>query len=83
MTDLWSTRLGTTVRRQRKLLKLTQEDLGNLAGTGLNFVSHVEKGKSTVRLDKLMALLKVLGIEIHLRCGKADISLSSELQTWS
>jgi len=78
MIEPWNIRLGEIIRKERKQQKLTQEELGNLAGTGLNFVSQVENGKSSVRFDKLMALLHVLGIELHVRYGKDLISTSFE-----
>ena len=71
--------LGEAVRNERKAQKLTLEELGRFSGVGLNFISQLERGKPTVRLDKMLAVLKVLGLEIHLRRGKAGISLERGL----
>ena len=73
-----SAELGKVVRTERKAQKLTQQRLGNLAETGLNFVSQLERGKRTVRLDKVLAVLKVLGLELRIVRGKN--SVSSELK---
>ena len=71
--------LGKTIRRLRKLKQLSQEDLGDLSGTGINFVSQLELGKKTVRLDKLLSVLRVLGLQFFLRRGKETISVSGDL----
>lgn len=57
--------IGGSIRRERQLAKLTQQELGDLAGTGLNFISQLERGKPTVRLDKLSAVLNVLGLTLE------------------
>lgn len=72
--------LGEVIRRERKARSLSQQELGNLAGTGLNFVSQIERGKETVRLDKLLTVLKVLGLEFILSRGTEAISIAKELR---
>ena len=44
------------VKERRKQLKLTQTELAMRAGVGLRFVRELEQGKSTLRLDKVLAL---------------------------
>lgn len=60
----WATRLGAELRARRKLLRLTQEELAVLAGCGPDFLYDLERGKPTVRLDKLVPVLDVLGLEL-------------------
>lgn len=57
-------RLGAAVRRRRKLLGLTQEAVARQAGCGPVFVYHLERGKPSLRLDKLLNILRVLGMDI-------------------
>jgi y4mF family transcriptional regulator len=59
--------LARQVRQRRKSLKLTQADLADLAGCSARFVRAFEQGKQTVRLDKVLDLLEVLGLELVLR----------------
>ncbi|MEX0755595.1 MAG: type II toxin-antitoxin system Y4mF family antitoxin [Actinomycetota bacterium] len=59
--------LGEHIRSRRRSLGLTQGELADLAGASPRFVRAVETGKSSVRLDKLLDLLEVLGLEIDLR----------------
>lgn len=60
----WARRLGAELRARRKLLRLTQEELAVLAGCGPDFLYDLERGKPTVRLDKLVPVLDVLGLEL-------------------
>lgn len=57
--------LGLEVRARRRELGLQQVELADLAGVSERFVRAVEHDKSTVRLDKLTALLDALGLELH------------------
>jgi len=59
--------LTRQVRDRRKSLKLTQADLADLAGCSPRFVRAFETGKQTVRLDKVLDLLDVLGLELHVQ----------------
>jgi HTH-type transcriptional regulator / antitoxin HipB len=56
--------LATELRDRRKSLKLTQQDLADLAGCSPRFVRALEAGKESVRLDKLVAVLDALGLEL-------------------
>ncbi|MBN8482187.1 MAG: helix-turn-helix transcriptional regulator [Xanthomonadales bacterium] len=58
--------LGQAIRRSRKAHGLTQTELAGLAGTGLRFVSELERGKPTASLDKTLAVLAVLGLRLLL-----------------
>jgi HTH-type transcriptional regulator/antitoxin HipB len=71
--------LGAAIRLERKSMRLSQQELGDLAGTGLNFVSQVERGKETVRFDKLLAVLRVLGLRLVLSRGTEGLTVTREL----
>ncbi len=58
------TSLGQQVRDRRKSLRLTQDSLADLAGCSPRFVRALEAGKATVRLDKVLAVLDALGLEL-------------------
>ena len=61
--------LSESVRRRRKTLALTQQDVADLAGCARLFVYDLEKGKSTIRLQKLMDVLQVLGMQLSIENG--------------
>lgn len=56
--------LAHVVKQRRTSLGLRQEDVADLAGVSLRFVQSVEAGKTTLRLDKLTAVLDVLGLKL-------------------
>jgi y4mF family transcriptional regulator len=56
--------LGEEVRQRRRELHLGQEEVADLAGVSPSFVRFVEHDKPTLRLDKMRAVLTVLGLEI-------------------
>lgn len=72
--------LARAVRARRKALKLTQVDLSRLAGCGPDFVYDVEVGKMSLRLDKLLDVLGVLGLELVVSQGKDVLRVAPELQ---
>ena len=45
----------------------TQTDLAGLSGTGLRFVSELERGKPNVALNKVVAVLAALGLRLEVR----------------
>jgi HTH-type transcriptional regulator / antitoxin HipB len=57
-------RLAHEVSERRRALGLRQVELAELAGTSARFVYEVERGKPSLRLDKVVDLLEVLGLEI-------------------
>jgi len=52
------------IRNARKAHGLTQAELAGLAGTGVRFVSELERGKPGVELGKLLDVLAVLGLRM-------------------
>jgi y4mF family transcriptional regulator len=71
--------LGALVRARRRSLRLNQAALCDLSGVGLAFLYELEHGKDTVRLDKVLAVLGVLGLELHVREGKQLLSEAPDL----
>ena len=75
MLDAHSTALiGKVVRFHRKRAGLSQHALADLAGIGKTSVFDIEKGKATVRLATLLAVLRTLNISMLL-----DSPLMAEL----
>ncbi len=63
--------LGLAVRKQRKSDGLTLADVAGLTNVGIRFLSELENGKPTVRLDKLLRVTSALGLQLHLAAGTA------------
>jgi len=53
--------IGSFVRCERKRRGLTQQELADLSGVGLNFVYQLEKNKATVQLNCANQVLRALG----------------------
>ena len=53
------------IKSRRKEHGLTQVELAERAGVGLRFLRELERGKSTVQLDKVNMVLKLFGEELQ------------------
>lgn len=53
--------IGEFVRQRRKANRMTQRELGELAGVGVRFISELERGKPSLRLDVVNKVLAVFG----------------------
>lgn len=63
MTEKY-TELNKFVRIKRKSLKMTQIEMSEKAGVGIRFVRELEKGKKTLRMDKVNQVLRLFGHEL-------------------
>ena len=55
---------GALIRQARKEQGLTQTDLAEWCGVGINFVSDAERGKPTVEMGRALRLAQMLGIDV-------------------
>jgi HTH-type transcriptional regulator/antitoxin HipB len=56
--------LAEAVRARRRQLGLRQEDLADLSGVSVRFLQALEGGKRSVQLDRVEAVLDVLGLRL-------------------
>lgn len=66
MAATFADRLADEVRARRAALRLSQQDVADMAGVSERFVRFVEQGKPSVQLDSLLAVLETLGLELQL-----------------
>lgn len=52
------------IKGKRKSLKLTQKEMAEKAGVGLRFVRELERGKETLKMDKVNQVLQLFGYEL-------------------
>lgn len=57
--------LGEAVVARRRELGLRQDELADLAGVSTRFVHTLEADKPSVQLDRVGAVLAVLGLELR------------------
>ncbi len=60
------TQVGAAIRRRRKLMKLSQSQLGEKCGLRQETISIVENGNLATRLDTLLAILAALDLELQI-----------------
>ncbi|MCB9034811.1 MAG: helix-turn-helix transcriptional regulator [Chitinophagales bacterium] len=59
--------IGEVIKEERRLAKLTQEQLAQKTGTKKSFISRIENGHSDIQLSTLYRLLEIgLGKKISL-----------------
>jgi y4mF family transcriptional regulator len=63
--------IGEIVRKTRRNLGVTQENIALTSGTGLRFIIDLEHGKPTCQLEKTLTVLRTLGIRIELQLPTA------------
>jgi len=56
--------IGSAIEEKRKQEKMTQKDLADITGTSVKFISNVERGNSTARLDKVLDLIRAVGLRV-------------------
>ena len=56
--------LGIFVRRRRRANGLSQQALAELAGVGARLVGELERGKRTLRMDAVNAVLGTFGRQL-------------------
>lgn len=57
--------IGEYIRTKRKLFYLTQIELSERTGVGIRFIRELERGKSTVQMDKVNQVLYLFGEELQ------------------
>ena len=57
--------IGKKIQELRKTAKITQVELSVRAGVGLRFIRELERGKPTVRLDKVDQVLEFFGYHLE------------------
>lgn len=64
--------LGKQIKTRRKILRITQPDLAEMAGISVNTLYKIEKGKANPTLKVLDKLGRVLGMEIKFEIKKPN-----------
>lgn len=56
--------LNKFVRLKRKSLKMTQKEMSEKSGVGIRFIRELERGKPTLKMDKVNQVLDLFGYEL-------------------
>jgi len=66
-------KIGQIIKQRRKTLSVTQKELAELAGIGINTLTKIERGEANPSLDVLQKVLDTLGMEIVIQIKRKDI----------
>lgn len=66
--------LNKFVRLKRKSLKMTQKEMSEKSGVGIRFIRELERGKQTLKMDKVNQVLDLFGYEL----GPIETTWSNE-----
>lgn len=58
--------IGNTIKKRRKMLKITQRTLAELAGVGINTLTKIERGEGNPTIEVLEKILDTLGLELQI-----------------
>ena len=70
--------IGRIVRAARRAQGLRQDQLAGAAGVGVRFLSELERGKPTVRLEKMLAVLDTLGCRLRVEMPPGEAASDEE-----
>jgi len=59
--------IGKLIQTERKRQGIRQQDLADLSGVSWHFLSNLENGKTTVESQKVLLVLRSLGIKIEMK----------------
>ena len=65
--------IGEMIRYQRKKRSWSQQNLASVAGVGKTVVFDIEHGKTTVKFETLLKILRVLDIRLLFRTAAMDV----------
>jgi transcriptional regulator with XRE-family HTH domain len=59
--------VGNKIYERRRKLRMTQRELGELAGVSATLINHLENASINLRLDTLVRIAKYLEIDLKLK----------------
>jgi len=65
--------IGNTIKERRKMLSITQRELAEIAGVGINTLTKIERGKANPSLEILSRILDALGLEIEIKIKNTNL----------
>ena len=60
-------KVGNAIKERRKILKITQRTLAELASVGINTLTKIERGEGNPPIEVLEKILDTLGLELQIR----------------
>lgn len=58
-----SVKIGTNLKKARKLQRLTQEEVAEMVNVSTNYYATLERGEATASIETYYAIFAVLGVK--------------------
>ena len=58
--------IGEAIKERRAILNITQRELAEIAGVGINTLTKIERGEANPSLQTLQRIFNALGLEIKI-----------------
>lgn len=65
--------LGEQIKERRKVLRITQPDLAEMAGVSVNTLYKVERGQANPTVEILNKIAAILGMELKLEIKQPNL----------
>ena len=72
--------IGNSIRRARKKSGMSQSELGKKAGLRQETISFIENGNPAAKIETILSILAVLGLEIRISEKSAQSLLEEMMQ---
>lgn len=59
--------IGTAIKERRRSLKISQLELSELAGIGINTLVAIERGQGNPKLATLLSVADTLGLKVDIK----------------
>jgi y4mF family transcriptional regulator len=65
--------ISTLIKKRRKQLELSQQDLAQLSGVSTRKISDIETANTTTTIDTLNKVCDILGLELVVKIKRIDL----------
>ena len=78
MTIMTVEKIIQAIKQRRRVLRMTQDHLSELAGTGIATLKRFESGRGNLSLNNLIKIIDILGMELKLEIKKVSRNEKSQ-----
>ena len=68
-----SKKIGKQIKERRKLLRITQPDLAEMAGISINTLYKIERGQANPTIQIVNKIAEILGMEIKIEVKQPQL----------
>jgi len=68
-----SKEIGQQIKERRKVLRITQHDLAEMAGISINTLYKIERGQANPTIQMVNKIAEILGMEIKIEVKQPQL----------